>query len=118
LILLGSLVPLHVDVDEQDAWRVGSSARALATVRDNPSLQTPLDFVRFEPYVVPKSVRSRAVVLNASIRACCRSSTGSNPTGFLFYVGQQMDLFIEAPPISRSPGRSLSAVSRIRALVR
>jgi HlyD family secretion protein len=116
LILLGSLVPLHVDVDEQDAWRVGSSARALATVRGNPSLQTPLDFVRFEPYVVPKSVRSRAVVLNASIRACCRSSTGSN--GFLFYVGQQMDLFIEAPPISRSPGRSLSAVSRIRALVR
>ena len=56
LLLLGCLVPLHlrVDVDEQDAWRVESRAKAVAAVRGNPSQQTTLEFVRFEPYVLPK----------------------------------------------------------------
>ena len=50
LLLLGNIAPLHlrVDVDEQDAWRVASSAKAVATVRGNPSLQTALEFVRFD----------------------------------------------------------------------
>ncbi len=56
LILLGSLKPLHVrvDVDEHEAWRVRPEANAIATIRGNPELKTPLTFVRFEPFVVPK----------------------------------------------------------------
>jgi HlyD family secretion protein len=62
LLLLGRLVPLHlgVDMDEQDAWRVEPRAKAVAAVRGNPFQQTPLEFMRFEPYVVPKRSRTGA----------------------------------------------------------
>ena len=56
LILLGGSRPLHVrvDVDEHEASRVRSEAAATAHVRGDASLKTPLAFVRFEPFVVPK----------------------------------------------------------------
>src|SRR6516225_11269054 len=52
----GSVTPLHVrvDVDEHDAWRVRGGAPAAASPRGNGSIRIPLEFVRFEPYVVPK----------------------------------------------------------------
>ena len=56
MIVLGSVTPLHVrvDVDENDAWRVRAGAPATGYLRGNRSISTPLTFVRFEPYVVPK----------------------------------------------------------------
>ena len=56
LMVLGSVEPLHVrvDIDEHEAWRVRPEAPAVAFVRGNRDLQTPVRFVRFEPYVVPK----------------------------------------------------------------
>jgi RND family efflux transporter MFP subunit len=56
MILLGRPKPLHlrVDVDENEAWRVRPEARATAAVRGNANLKTPLTFVCFEPFVLPK----------------------------------------------------------------
>jgi len=55
-MILGSVTPLHVrvDVDEHDAWRVRGGALAAASPRGNGSIRIPLEFVRFEPYVIPK----------------------------------------------------------------
>src|SRR6266581_2926617 len=56
LVLLGNVDKLHVrvDVEEHEASRVQPGAKAMAAVRGNTDLKTPLTFVRFEPFVVPK----------------------------------------------------------------
>ena len=56
LMTMGSIDPLHVrvDIDEAEAWRVRADSPALARLRGNPAISVPLSFVRFEPYVLPK----------------------------------------------------------------
>jgi hypothetical protein len=109
LLLVGRLVPLHlrVDVDEQDAWRVEPRAKAVAAVRGNPSLQTTLEFVRFEPYVVPK----RSLTGDSTERVDTRVLQliyRLQPDRFPIHVSQQMDVFIEAPPISEITSKKVS----------
>lgn len=96
-LMIGNTEPLHVrvDVDEHEAWRVRQTSRAEAQVRGNSSLVTPLEFVRFEPYVVPKkSLTGDSVervdtrVLQVVYRVARRD--------LRLFVGQQMDVFIEA----------------------
>jgi multidrug resistance efflux pump len=98
LMLFGSTSTLHVrvDVDENDAWRVRPQAKARASLRGNASLMTELTFVRIEPYVIPK----RSLTGDSSERVDTRvlQVLYSFPSGTLpVYVGQQMDVFIEAP---------------------
>lgn len=97
LMLLGATDPLHVrvDVDEQNAWRVTPDAPAVARIRGNATLEVPLEFVRFEPYVVPKrsltgdpSERVDTRVLQVVYRA----ADAAQP----MFVGQQVDVFISA----------------------
>ena len=96
LILMGSDAPLHIraDVDEKEAWRVRPGARALASVRGNSSRQFPLQFVRIEPYVVPK----RNLTGDAAERVDTRvlQVIYALPAGSPVYAGQQMDVFIES----------------------
>jgi HlyD family secretion protein len=51
LMTMGSVALLHirVDIDEADSWRVQPDSPAIARLRGNPALSTPLNFVRFEP---------------------------------------------------------------------
>lgn len=98
LILLGSLKPLNirVDVDENEAWRVRSSANAVATVRGNADLKTPLTFVRFEPFVLPKKSLTgdnTERVDTRVLQVIYRVEDDKLP----LFVGQQMDVFIDAP---------------------
>ncbi len=100
LILFGNTEPLHVrvDVDENDAWRVRPDAPAFAYVRGNRDIKTPLKFVRVEPYVVPKrslTGDSTERVDTRVLQVLYSFDRGSLP----IYVGQQMDVFIEAPPV-------------------
>jgi multidrug efflux pump subunit AcrA (membrane-fusion protein) len=100
LMLLGSVGSLHVrvDVDENDAWRVAPNARAEAALRGNARLRTPLEFVRVEPFVVPKKSLtgdSTERVDTRVLQVIYRFPRGKIPV----YVGQQMDVFIEAPPV-------------------
>jgi HlyD family secretion protein len=98
LVLLGRAKPLYlrVDVDEYEAWRVQPEAKAAATVRGNANLKTPLTFVRFEPFVVPKksltgdsTERVDTRVLQVIYRV--------DEDHLRLFVGQQMDVFIDAP---------------------
>jgi len=97
LVLLGGSRPLNVrvDVDENEAWRVKSGAAAMAHVRGDPRLQTPLHFVRFEPLVVPKKSLtgdSTERVDTRVLQVIYRIDRQDLP----LFVGQQMDVFIDA----------------------
>jgi len=101
LMLIGETRTLHVriDIDENDAWRLKPGSRATAFVRGNRDLRTDLTFVRIEPYVVPK----RSLTGESTERVDTRvlQVLYSFPHDKLpVYVGQQMDIFIEAPGLS------------------
>lgn len=96
LLLLGGARPLHVrvDVDEQEGWRVRAEAGATAYVRGNSALKTPLNFVRFEPMVVPKKSLTGASTERVDTRVLQVIYAVANDQLPLF-VGQQMDVFID-----------------------
>jgi len=100
LVLLGRLKPLNirVDVDEHEAWRVSPEAKAVATVRGNADLRTPVSFVRFEPFVLPKKSLtgdSTERVDTRVLQVIYRVDNDALP----LFVGQQMDVYIEAPSV-------------------
>jgi HlyD family secretion protein len=97
LILLGNVDRLcvRVDVDENDAWRVRNGAPATGNLRGNKDIKTQLEFVRFEPYVVPK----KSLTGDSSERVDTRVLQviyGFERGELPIYVGQQMDVFIDA----------------------
>ena len=101
LLLLGRVNPLHVrvDIDETDAWRVTAGARAVGMLRGNPDIKAPLEFVRFEPYVIPKvslTGESTERVDTRVLQAIYRFK----PEEFPAYVGQLVDVFIDGSPAS------------------
>ncbi len=98
LLVMGEVDRLHVraDIDENDAWRVRPGSEAEAAERGNSSRRARLEFVRFEPYVIPKKSLtgdSTERVDTRVLQAIYRFQDRNVP----FYVGQQMDVFIEAP---------------------
>lgn len=100
LMLLGDVSVLHVraDIDENDAWRFRGEARAVAFLRGNRQFEAPLAPVRVEPYVVPK----RSLTGDSSERVDTRVLQvlySFDPTVLRAYVGQQVDVFIEAPSV-------------------
>ena len=97
LVVLGKLKPLYlrVDVDEHEAWRVRIEAKANAAVRGNANLKTPLTFVRFEPFVIPK----RSLTGDSTERVDTRVLQiiyRVDHDNLRLFVGQQMDVFIDA----------------------
>ena len=106
LMLVGTVDHLHVrvDVDEQDAWRIKPSAPATAAVRGNARLTTPIHFVRYEPYVVPKRALSGATSERVDTRVL-QVIYRLDKARFPLYVGQQLDVFLGG----HQPGASLPA---------
>jgi HlyD family secretion protein len=106
LMLFGDDTRLHVrvDLDENDAWRVQPSAPALAFVRSNPDLKTSLQFERIEPYVVPKVSLTGASTERTDMRVL-QVIYSFDPAALPAYIGQQMDVFIQAPPIAEASTR-------------
>jgi RND family efflux transporter MFP subunit len=97
LILLGNVDKLcvRVDVDENDAWRVRNGAPATGNLRGNKDIKAQLEFVRFEPYIVPK----KSLTGDSSERVDTRVLQvvyGFERGELPIYVGQQMDVFIDA----------------------
>jgi multidrug resistance efflux pump len=102
LMLMGSVQPLNVriDIDENDAWRVHPDRKAIAYLRGNKDISMPLTFVRFEPYVVPK----RSLTGDSTERVDTRVLQviySFDPKDKPVFVGQQVDAYIEAPPLAR-----------------
>jgi HlyD family secretion protein len=100
LILLGNVKVLNVrvDIDENDAWRLKPDSRAKAFLRGNRDLSTDLKFVRVEPYVVPKKSLTGESTERVDTRVL-QALYAFDPNSLPVYVGQQMDVFIEAPPL-------------------
>src|SRR5262244_496248 len=98
LMILGSVTPLHVrvDVDEHDALRVGEGVPAAGSPRGNGALRIPLQFVRFEPYVLPKKSLTGDSTERVDTRVLQVIYRVRDQNAHL-YVGQQMDVYIETP---------------------
>jgi HlyD family secretion protein len=99
LVLLGRSKPLHVrvDVDEHEGWRVRAGAEGVGHLRGNADVKTPLHFVRFEPFVVPKrslTGDSTERVDTRVLQVIYRVERDDIP----LFVGQQLDVFIDAQP--------------------
>lgn len=98
LILMGNLDLLHlrVDIDENDAWRFRKDSKALAFLRGNRQFSTELKLVWLEPYVVPKKSLTGDSTERVDTRVL-QALYSFDPATMPAYVGQQMDVFIEAP---------------------
>jgi HlyD family secretion protein len=104
LVLFGALKRFHVrvDVDENDAWRFQPAAKAVAFVRGNRELSAALTFERVEPYVLPKrslTGESTERVDTRVLQVVYSFDRGAIPV----FVGQQMDVFIEAKALGAGP---------------
>ena len=99
-LMVGQVTPLNVrvDIDEHEAWRVKPGAPAVAQVRGDANLSTPARFVRFEPYVTPKQSLtgdSTERVDTRVLQAIYQIERSDLP----LFVGQQMDVFIQADDV-------------------
>lgn len=97
LLIMGDLDRLHVrvDIDENDAWRFRRDGKAIAYLRGNRRFSAELTLAYVEPYVVPKKSLtgdSTERVDTRVLQALYRFDREKLPA----YVGQQMDVFIEA----------------------
>jgi HlyD family secretion protein len=97
LMILGTVSPLHVrvDVDEYQSWRVARGAPAVAFARGNRSISAQLEFVRFEPYIVPKKSLTGDSAERVDTRVL-QVLYRFHPADLPLYVGQQVDVFIQS----------------------
>lgn len=112
LMVLGDTKQINVrtDIDENDAWRFSAGAKAIAYVRGNPKLHTELKFVRVEPYVVPKKSLTGDTTERVDTRVL-QVLYGFPHEQLDVYVGQQMDVYIEAPDIGGKLSSSAAAAT-------
>jgi RND family efflux transporter MFP subunit len=99
-IYLGDLDRLQVraDVDEQNAIRVRPGQRATAHLKGDPKVSFDLEFVRVEPYVIPKVSLTGASTERIDTRVLQVIYTLKRPDSPPLYVGQQVNVFIEETP--------------------
>ena len=98
LMLLGDdrRLFLRVDIDENDAWRVLATARARAYLRNNPGLHVDLRFEYIEPVVAAKTALTGQGTERSDVRVL-QVVYSFERAALPVYLGQQMDVFIEAP---------------------
>lgn len=98
-ILLGdtSTLQLRADVDEDSAWRVRPGAPATAYIKGTRDKPIPLNFVRVEPYILPKKSLTGESTERVDTRVLQVIYTFPTPETPI-YVGQQMDVFIDGTP--------------------
>lgn len=99
LLLFGNDEDLRVrvDIDESDAWRVDPGAAAVGFMRGKPGYEIPLQFEYIEPHIIPKTSltgRSAERTDTRVLQVLYSFSSSELPV----YVGQQLDVFIEAAP--------------------
>jgi len=95
LILLGRVdrFQLRADVDEDNASKVRPGCTGVAFIKGIREKPIPLEFVRIEPYVVPKrslTGESNERVDTRVLQIIFRFEHSALPV----YVGQQMDVYI------------------------
>jgi len=89
---------LRVDVDEQLAPRIHKGLRASACIKGDSSNPIPLEFVRIEPYIVPKRSLTGSSLERVDTRVLQVIFSFPNNAERPIYVGQQMDVYMEDKP--------------------
>lgn len=99
LILMGSIDPfnLRIDIDEEDAWRYHRGSPARAYVRGNSTINFPLEFIRVEPYILPKASFTGETTQRVDTRVL-QVLYKFEKKDIPLYAGQLLDVFIEAKP--------------------
>jgi len=104
LIILGSKpMNLRVDINEYDLWRMRPNAKAVAFVRGHPKLMISLDYDHTEPYIIPKTALTGLSTERTDIRVLQVIYRLKKPD-FPLYVGQQLDVFIDAGDSNKTRG--------------
>jgi RND family efflux transporter MFP subunit len=88
---------IRADVDEQNATRIRPGQKAVATLKGDPRVSMPLEFIRVEPYIIPKVSLTGASTERVDTRVLQVMFSLQKPEGTPVYVGQQVDVMIEAP---------------------
>ncbi|MBC7980960.1 MAG: efflux RND transporter periplasmic adaptor subunit [Armatimonadetes bacterium] len=98
-MILGDIDKLQVraDIDEQNATRIRAGQKAYAYLKGDTSISFPLEFIRVEPYVIPKVSLTGSSIERVDTRVLQVIYSLERPEDPPLYVGQQVDLFIEAP---------------------
>ena len=96
-LVLGDIdeVQVRADVDEQVAPRVRAGAKAVGYLKGDSARPIAMEFVRIEPYVVPKRSLTGASTERVDTRVLQVIYRFPNAPGRPVYVGQQLDLYIE-----------------------
>lgn len=115
MVVLGDVNRLHVrvDIDENDLPRFREGARAWATVKGRKEPRFTLEYVRIEPYVIPKKSLTGDNSERVDTRVLQVLYALPDRPPINVYVGQQMDVFLAggeeehvaeaaAPPLSRA----------------
>jgi len=107
IMILGDAGPrrIRVDIDEYDLPRFKPTGKAVAFARGDGSKSYPLEFVRVEPYVVPKRSLTGDNSERVDTRVLQVIYEFAEPTENV-YVGQQMDVFIETEFETAKPSTS------------
>lgn len=98
LILLGQVkeLQLRADVDEDNASRVREKMTAVAYIKGRRDREIPLNFVRIEPYILPKKSLTGESSERVDTRVLQIIYRFERPKDLSLYVGQQMDVFLNA----------------------
>jgi len=99
LMVFGAIDPLHVrvDVDEDDAWRIFPGAPAMAYVRGNSEIKFPLEFVRIDPFMIPKRSLTGENLERVDTRVL-QLIYRFDKKNLPIYLGQLLDIYIEGKP--------------------
>jgi len=97
-IILGDLDQLQVrcDIDEQNAVRIRPGMVAQAYVKGDSKNAIPLQFIRIEPFVIPKTSLTGSSSERVDTRVLQVIYSLQLPKDRQLYVGQQVDVFIDA----------------------
>jgi HlyD family secretion protein len=97
LVILGNIERLHVrvDIDEYDIPRFHSGQPAVAVPRGSLQERYPLEFIRVEPFVIPKKSLTGDTTERVDTRVL-QVIYEFDPTGRPpLFVGQQVEVFID-----------------------
>ena len=108
VILLGDIETLQIraDIDEVNAPLVHPGSPAVAYLKGSTDRAIPLEFIRIEPFIVPK----RSLTGDNTERVDTRVLQviyGLQKPDFPVYVGQQVDVFIKRNDVPKENGSLL-----------
>jgi multidrug resistance efflux pump len=103
LVVVGDVDRLHVrvDISEYDIPRFRTDTAAKAMLKGQPGITFPLTFVKVEPYVIPKKSLTGSNSERVDTRVL-QVIYALEPQNHPVYVGQQVDVFIEATETAKA----------------